>query len=118
MRSRRLGAFFASIVVLLLLVTLGCQAEQRPATGGGGSVQRIGSPQTGSVYGVSGSVSAVMPRPAGASPVASSGGITPGDGVYTPVGNVDGYLMFGPDFMDISALTNVVNEGRPLPVEE
>ncbi len=116
----RLGATFAPLVVLVLVATLGCQAEQRP-TSGGGSVQRIGSPQTGSVSGATGSVSGIAPARSaspGASPVASSGGMTPGDGIYTPVGNVDGYLQFGTDYQDIIALTNAVNEGRPMPTQE
>jgi len=120
-RPTRPGAAFAPLIALVLLVSMACQAEQRPSSGGGGSVQRIGSPVTGSVSGATGSVSGVAPVRSGspgASPVAASGGNTPGDGVYTPAGNVDGYLQFGTDLQDITALTNAVNEGRPMPTQE
>jgi hypothetical protein len=110
MRYGRLGAILLSAV--LVIGASGCQAEQRPP---GGSVQRIGSPASGSV---SGSVSGAAAPRTGAAVAPASGAVTAGDGVYRPVGNVDGYLMFGADFQDISAFTNVVNEGRPLPVDE
>jgi hypothetical protein len=45
-------------------------------------------------------------------------GVTPGDGIYTPLGNVALYQLISRDVQEIGQLTNAVNEGRPLPGEE
>jgi hypothetical protein len=50
--------------------------------------------------------------------LAPSSGPTTGDGIYTPVSNVDSYLYFAVDFQEISALTNAVLEGGPLPAAQ
>jgi Low iron-inducible periplasmic protein len=116
MRGRSIGLATALLFVLTAPL-MACQAEQRPASG---SVERIGTPFSGSVSGVSGSVSGVLPARTFATPTSIaaapvSTSPTAGDGTYTPTSNVDGYLYFGVDFQDISALTNAVNEGIPLP---
>jgi len=90
-----------------------CQPEQRP-----GSVQVIGTPKSGSV---SASVSGVHEAdPAAAAKAAASNPSQPtkGDGIYTPVSNVDIYQLISLDVAEITKLTNAVNEGKPLPVQE
>jgi hypothetical protein len=99
------------VAAVALISVAACTPEQRP-----GTVQRIGGPQTGSV---SASVSGVQPSSGGPAPTPiPNQGNTPGDGIYTPVGNVDGYLYLGVDLQDINALTNAVNQGNPLPTAE
>lgn len=131
----RQAAALAATGALVLLAA--CQAEQRPT---GGSVKTIGSPTTGSVSGATGSVSGVTgsvsgvtgsvsgaaaPSPAakvspaaspGASPAASAA--TEGDGIYSPVSNVDAHAAITNDIAEIVQLTNAVQEGKPLPADQ
>ncbi len=85
-----------SIIALPLLVVgvtvLGCRAAPRV---GDGSVPRVIT----------------------AGPSAIAAVATPGDGIYSPLGNVDDELRLAVDVQDIRALTNAANEGRPLPVD-
>ena len=127
-----------------LPLLLACQAEQRPAAGsvktiGSPTTKSVSgttgsvSGTTGSVSGVTGSVSGVAPSPKSASPAApaspspaaqASTGPSPSpaaappsqpDGIYTPVTNREIYQKISTDYQAIAALTNQVNEGKPLP---
>lgn len=118
-----------------LPLLMACQAEQRPTAG---SVKTVGSPVTQSVSGVTGSVSGVAPATKPAAPASPSPAVqaspaakvSPGaspspaappskpDGIYTPVTNREIYQKISTDYQAIAALTNQVNEGKPLPSAE
>jgi hypothetical protein len=114
------------MAALALVAVIGCQPEQRPTPG---SVKTIGTPSgTGSVS-ASGSASVSGPAPAAAAPTAvaeSKPAASPGaavvpskpDGIYTPTTNREIYQLIASDYQEIVALTNQVNEGKPLPAEE
>ncbi|MCX6024543.1 MAG: hypothetical protein NTZ05_22990 [Chloroflexi bacterium] len=98
----------------LLLLLTGCQAEVRP-----GTVETIG-PAHVSISGV------VEARPAGPPPtpvpmtaeqtaLATAAGVTKGDGILTPGGNVNIYQLISFDVAEINRLTDLVNDGHPLP---
>ena len=110
-------ASILSILIGAALFVTACQAETRP-----GSVEVIGSPQTGSV-----SVSAPPPSstssggsglniPVGLQPATT--GPTKSDGIYTPTTNREIYQKISSDYQEIVALTNQVNDGKPLPAAE
>lgn len=123
MQVRSVGAMRVLAIGLVTLIAVsGCQPEQRPVAG---SVRTIGTPSSGSV---SGSVSAPAPKPAvGVSPAvpsaelpAASATLPPSkpDGIYTPTTNREIYQAISSDYQAIVALTNQVNEGKPLPSAE
>ena len=99
-----------AIVIACALLAAACSAppEQRP-----GTVETIGG------SGVSASVSGVQPAlPQPTPATAPAAQATKGDGVYTPGSNVDIYQLVSLDLAEIASLTNQVNEGKPMPVEE
>ena len=117
-RSVVAGRVLAIGLVALVAVS-GCQPEQRPVAG---SVRTIGTPASGSVSAsASGSVSASVSAPAAKPAVAASPAASPAalpskpDGIYTPTTNREIYQAISADYQAIVALTNQVNEGKPLP---
>ncbi len=99
-----------AIVIACALLAAACSAppEQRP-----GTVETIGG------SGVSASVSGVQPAlPQPTPATAPAVQATKGDGVYTPGSNVAIYQLVSLDLAEIASLTNQVNEGKPMPVEE
>lgn len=117
-RHKRWGAAMAILSLVAILVAVGCQPEQRPT----GSVEKIGGSASQSV---SQSVSA--PPSAGTSPAITSPGQVAApdpsipskpDGIYTPNTNREIYLRVSADYQEIVALTNQVNEGKPIPAAD
>jgi hypothetical protein len=108
--------------VLVALALSACGGEDRPSV----DVINDGTPGTGSI---SGSVSA-SGAPSGSSTTGSGGltiptglqpqttGPTKSDGIYTPTTNREPYQKISTDYQEIVALTNQVNEGKPLPAPE
>ncbi|MBI4332196.1 MAG: hypothetical protein HY673_13035, partial [Chloroflexi bacterium] len=115
--QRRLHLFAAGAMVGVVAMA-GCQPEQRPA----GSVEKIGGDKSQSV---SQSVSA--PPKSSTTPVTLSPGQVAApdpsvpskpDGIYTPNTNREIYLRVSTDYQEIVALTNQVNDGKPLPAAD
>ncbi|MBI2864103.1 MAG: hypothetical protein HYX94_06025 [Chloroflexi bacterium] len=114
---RRLYLIAAGALVSVVALA-GCQPEQRPA----GSVEKIGGNASQSV---SQSVSA--PPKSSTTPVTLSPGQVAApdpsipskpDGIYTPNTNREIYQRISADYQEIAALTNQVNEGKPLPAAD
>jgi hypothetical protein len=125
-----------------VLALAACTPEQRPTSG---SVKTIGTPPGAASTGnASQSVSApapaaapqapavqttaanptAAPKPAAAAPQAPAKP-TPAppsapdpDGIYTPTTNREIYQLIASDYQEIVALTNAVNDGKPLPSDD
>ena len=110
-----LGTLLTPVAAASWLLAAGCQPEQRPGSVRNASEAHLREafPPASRVF--SGPVPGAFATPTSVVALRLLSGPTPGDGVYTPVSNVDGYQYFAVDFQDISALTNAVNEGIPLP---
>ena len=126
------------VIVALIALAMGCErGEDRPTVevidGGTGSVSVSGT-GTVSVSGpVAGTASATGTsdgtgvatdtRDAGGLRIptglnAETSGPTKSDSYYTPTTNREIYQKISTDYQEILKLTNVVNEGRPLPAAE
>ena len=100
--------------LLLVGLSVASLAETRRAT-----VETIGRNQGGNVSipqtTASGATGGLF-IPAGLPPATS--GPTKSDGIYTPNTNREIYQKISTDYQEIVALTNQVNEGKPLPAAE
>jgi hypothetical protein len=123
----RLALLAATVAGALFAAACTGDGENRPQVdviGGNGTAS---AGQTGSV-----SASGAGPSAGGSSaPAPASGGVlipvglapvtsgpTKSDGIYTPTTNREIYQKIATDYQEIVALTNQVNEGKPLPAAE
>lgn len=117
--------WLAAGIVAATLILGGCSGdgEDRPRVdviddgGGSGSasVSASGAPPSSSGT-ASASAGGGVSIPAGLAP--QTAGATKSDGIYTPTTNREAYQKISTDYQEIVALTNQVNEGKPLPAAE
>jgi hypothetical protein len=97
-----------------------CSGEDRPRVDviGGSDSASVSVSASGPGPDTAGSPrgSAGLSIPAGLSPETS--GPSRSDGIYTPTTNREAYQKISSDYQEIVALTNQVNEGKPLPAPE
>jgi hypothetical protein len=115
-------------VLAATIVLGGCSGdgEDRPRVdviddgrgSGSASVSASGAPPGTGTAGAAGSGAGggSVAIPAGLA--AQTSGPTKSDGIYTPTTNREAYQKISTDFQEIAALTNLVNEGKPLPAAE
>jgi hypothetical protein len=117
---------FGSLALAAAAFAVACtgDGENRPQVDviGGGSTAASGSTGSVSASGAPGGGTAAtagagsLAIPAGLTPVTS--GPTKSDGIYTPTTNREIYQKISTDYQEIVALTNQVNEGKPLPAAQ
>lgn len=148
MPLRSVAPRHALLTVSLAAVVVGaaCQPEQRPTPGSVRTIgsPAAGSASTSTTESVSGPEPAASPAAAPQVAASPPGGVAPAgspaarpgsaaspsaspspaaapskpDGIYTPITNREIYQAVSSDYQAIVALTNQVNEGKPLPSAE
>jgi hypothetical protein len=110
-----IGGFTAALFIA-------CGGEDRPTvdviddgSGSGSASVSVSASGTGSVSGTTGAGGGLF-IPAGLAP--ETEGPSASDGIFTPETNREIYQKISSDYQEIAALTNVVNEGQPLPAPE